>query len=216
MASSRSPVRGVPEDRQCGHCRRRISLVESTIRCRCGLAFCERHRAAESHECQFDWRQMQRDKVARENPKVIQASSKLGSSKVTPVAGFQVGTRPRSGSSSTASTTQCLCSERSTQLLHLMGFLLVAAMSFRGLLLCVSQGAFILFLRQLVLGYFLAMVLVHGLPQVLSLPASSCRFCVFSWDVLTKPQWCLAAECQKAKEHLNVALAKGQHGLKRS
>ncbi|CAJ1422882.1 unnamed protein product [Effrenium voratum] len=68
-------------DGRCGHCRRRISLVESTIRCRCGLAFCERHRAAESHECQFDWRQMQRDKVARENPKVIQASSKLGSSK---------------------------------------------------------------------------------------------------------------------------------------
>ncbi|CAJ1378503.1 unnamed protein product [Effrenium voratum] len=198
MASSRSPVRGVPEDRQCGHCRRRISLVESTIRCRCGLAFCERHRAAESHECQFDWRQMQRDKVARENPKVIQASSKLGSSKEW----FEQYCKHHP--------------ERSTQLLHLMGFLLVAAMSFRGLLLCVSQGAFILFLRQLVLGYFLAMVLVHGLPQVLSLPASSCRFCVFSWDVLTKPQWCLAAECQKAKEHLNVALAKGQHGLKRS
>ena len=47
---------------RCGQCSRKISLVESTIRlylalrascsvcrCRCGLAFCERHRAAESH-----------------------------------------------------------------------------------------------------------------------------------------------------------------------
>mmetsp|Transcript_22403 Transcript_22403/g.50437 ORF Transcript_22403/g.50437 Transcript_22403/m.50437 type:complete len:234 (+) Transcript_22403:28-729(+) len=191
-SKSKEPV---PVDRQCGHCRRRISLVESTIKCRCGLAFCERHRAAESHGCTFDWQQMQRDKVARENPKVVSAASKVRSSRDWRQQYCKHHPVHSAG-------------ERSTQRLHLLGFAIVVALTLRGVLGCIARP--ILLPQQMVLGYVLGLLCVHVLPGFLGLSGGSCRFCIFSWDLLANPAFCLEAEWEQTKEHALFALTAGK------
>ncbi|CAK9046369.1 unnamed protein product [Durusdinium trenchii] len=185
------------EKRQCGKCHRRISLVESTIRCRCGLSFCERHMAAENHECKFDWRQMQREKIARENPKVTQSTSKMKSSK------DWCDQYCKHHSVATVG-------ERSSQVMHLMGVLLLVVFNLRGILHASMNAQVMLWIRQAVLGYFLGLLCAHALPYCCGTPASSCRFCIFSWEVLSKPDWCLVAEWEQAKEHLMFALTGGK------
>lgn len=41
-------------------CKKKLSLVERTTTCKCGLSFCATHRLPESHECTYDYKQ---DKV---------------------------------------------------------------------------------------------------------------------------------------------------------
>eukprot|EP00913_Durusdinium_trenchii_P011238 g10553.t2 len=164
------------EKRQCGKCHRRISLVESTIRCRCGLSFCERHMAAENHECKFDWRQMQREKIARENPKVTQSTSKMKSSKVAQLA-------PYMSSLMFDTSVEDWCDqyckhhsvatvgERSSQVMHLMGVLLLVVFNLRGILHASMNAQVMLWIRQAVLGYFLGLLCAHALtrPQTVAI-----------------------------------------------
>ncbi|CAL1126867.1 unnamed protein product [Cladocopium goreaui] len=198
MTDAHQPAtQDVGEKRQCGKCRRRISLVESTIKCRCGLAFCERHMAAENHECAFDWRQMQREKIARENPKVVLQANKLKSSKDWcaqyckhhPVATW---------------------GERCSQLMHLLGALLVVAFNASGIWRAAMQVQIMSWIRQAVLGYCIGFLCAHALPRCCGTPPSSCCFCIFSWDVLSMPQWCLEAEWEQAKEQLIYAITGGK------
>ena len=35
----------------CQGCKKRLNLVERTILCRCGKAYCRQHRLSELHEC---------------------------------------------------------------------------------------------------------------------------------------------------------------------
>lgn len=37
-------------------CTKKLSLVASTIKCKCGKTFCEAHRADVDHKCAFDYR----------------------------------------------------------------------------------------------------------------------------------------------------------------
>eukprot|EP00747_Dinoflagellata_sp_TGD_P073810 gnl/TRDRNA2_/TRDRNA2_158065_c0_seq1.p1 gnl/TRDRNA2_/TRDRNA2_158065_c0~~gnl/TRDRNA2_/TRDRNA2_158065_c0_seq1.p1 ORF type:complete len:234 (+),score=37.99 gnl/TRDRNA2_/TRDRNA2_158065_c0_seq1:63-764(+) len=184
-------------NRSCGQCARRISLVESIMKCRCGLVFCEKHRDPEKHDCSFDWKAAQRRKVEKENPQVVREGSSVSSEaawcteyeKHHPVA------RP---------------SERRSQQLHGLASLLLVGLTVRGLLLTLVRGRLLLAPQQLVIGYLMGLAMCRLLPQALGYPVCSCRFCVFSWDVLTKPHWCVAADWESLKEHLIFGITAGK------
>jgi hypothetical protein len=57
--------------KKCWTCRRKIGLAG--IECRCGYIFCGNHRYADQHNCIFDHRRYQRNKLRKEN-EMVQAS----------------------------------------------------------------------------------------------------------------------------------------------
>mmetsp|Transcript_70578 Transcript_70578/g.199155 ORF Transcript_70578/g.199155 Transcript_70578/m.199155 type:complete len:252 (-) Transcript_70578:38-793(-) len=185
------------DDRRCGTCRARISLVESLMKCRCGLVHCEKHRPTDLHDCTFDWRAMQQQKVAKENPQVITAGSSVASScawcrqheKYHPVDG--VG-------------------RRRIQQFHAVGVLVLVGFAVRGVLLTVFQLRPVLLLQQLVMGWLCGFACSRVLPHfLLGVPFPSCRFCIFSWELLQNAPWCLEAEWESLKEHLIFVITAG-------
>ncbi|CEM00851.1 unnamed protein product [Vitrella brassicaformis CCMP3155] len=58
---------------RCWKCRAKIGLLG--FECRCGYFFCGTHRYADMHECDFDWKNFERQNLAKLNPEV--APSKL-------------------------------------------------------------------------------------------------------------------------------------------
>jgi predicted nucleic acid binding AN1-type Zn finger protein len=52
-------------------CRKKVGLTG--FKCKCGHLFCGQHRYAEAHDCDFDYKGMQREKLTAANP-VIQAA----------------------------------------------------------------------------------------------------------------------------------------------
>lgn len=55
-------------------CKKKLKLHEE-ITCRCGLLFCIKHRYAQEHNCIFDYKKEHKEKLERDNPRVI--ASKL-------------------------------------------------------------------------------------------------------------------------------------------
>lgn len=55
---------------RCNQCRKKVGLTG--FKCKCGETFCGQHRHAESHCCSFDYKTVQRQKLADSNP-VVQA-----------------------------------------------------------------------------------------------------------------------------------------------
>ncbi|CAK9140366.1 unnamed protein product [Ilex paraguariensis] len=53
---------------RCSGCRRRVGLTG--FRCRCGELFCSEHRYSDRHDCNYDYKTVGRDRIARENPVV--------------------------------------------------------------------------------------------------------------------------------------------------
>ncbi|CAI4232267.1 unnamed protein product [Auanema sp. JU1783] len=51
-------------------CGKRLSLTEQTMTCRCEKSFCLKHRGPESHLCPIDYKQLEREKLRKDNPKV--------------------------------------------------------------------------------------------------------------------------------------------------
>lgn len=56
---------------RCQKCRKKVGLTG--FKCKCGLLFCGQHRYAEAHDCQFDYKTSQREKLAAANP-LVQAA----------------------------------------------------------------------------------------------------------------------------------------------
>lgn len=54
---------------RCQHegCRKKTLL----IKCRCDRGFCDKHRYAEDHACPFDYKKVYREKLEKENVKVV-------------------------------------------------------------------------------------------------------------------------------------------------
>ena len=52
----------------CSKCRKRSIIV---FNCKCGKDFCSRCKYPEDHNCTFDYKAAQRDKLRINNPKVI-------------------------------------------------------------------------------------------------------------------------------------------------
>lgn len=70
-ATPADPEPGKPSNR-CQQCRKKVGLAAG-FKCRCGLLFCGQHRYAEAHNCTFDYKTAEREKLAANNP-LVQAS----------------------------------------------------------------------------------------------------------------------------------------------
>jgi len=56
--------------KRCWSCKCKISPVQQvTNKCRCGYIFCDAHRYANSHECDFDFHERAQAQISKENPK---------------------------------------------------------------------------------------------------------------------------------------------------
>lgn len=58
---------------KCWKCARKIGLTG--VKCRCGYFYCNAHRYAESHDCDYDYKTNERKKIMKANPVV--AADKL-------------------------------------------------------------------------------------------------------------------------------------------
>ena len=56
---------------RCFVCNKRVGLTG--FKCRCDYVFCGAHRLAEAHDCSFDYKKVERQRLARNNP-LISAS----------------------------------------------------------------------------------------------------------------------------------------------
>jgi len=54
---------------KCYKCRRRVGL--EGIECRCGYVFCGKHRYADEHDCEYDYKKAQRRKLMQENTRLL-------------------------------------------------------------------------------------------------------------------------------------------------
>ncbi|CAK0874713.1 unnamed protein product, partial [Prorocentrum cordatum] len=77
-ADEEKPKRPVQEDvTKCWSCAKKIGLTGFT--CRCGYAFCAKHRHAEDHNCDFDHQDFGRAILAKNNPNVsVEEKNLLG------------------------------------------------------------------------------------------------------------------------------------------
>eukprot|EP01121_Diplochlamys_sp_Union-15-3_P018631 TRINITY_DN682_c0_g2_i3.p1 TRINITY_DN682_c0_g2~~TRINITY_DN682_c0_g2_i3.p1 ORF type:complete len:231 (-),score=34.27 TRINITY_DN682_c0_g2_i3:58-750(-) len=57
--------------KRCVHpeCKRRLGVTG--IECRCGQIYCGKHRYPDEHNCSFDWKQFDREKLKSANPTVV-------------------------------------------------------------------------------------------------------------------------------------------------
>lgn len=60
-----------PNPNRCLTCRKRVGLTG--FKCRCGSMFCGSHRYPEQHECNFDYKKVGKEAIAKANP-VIKAA----------------------------------------------------------------------------------------------------------------------------------------------
>ena len=54
---------------KCSICRKKLGLMP--FKCNCGKIFCAMHRYAEEHNCNFDYKTRGREKLLKDNPKVV-------------------------------------------------------------------------------------------------------------------------------------------------
>lgn len=63
----------------CGKCSTKISLIAQARPCNCGFCFCDKHRAPEKHDCQFDYQADQARRIRQSNPQVHKPASDIQS-----------------------------------------------------------------------------------------------------------------------------------------
>ena len=54
---------------RCGICKKKVGLLG--FDCRCGGLFCSAHRGDKDHDCQFDYKTVQRAELAKKNPRIV-------------------------------------------------------------------------------------------------------------------------------------------------
>lgn len=54
---------------RCGVCSKNVGLLG--FDCRCGGLFCSLHRGDNNHDCQFDYKTLQRAELVEKNPKIV-------------------------------------------------------------------------------------------------------------------------------------------------
>jgi hypothetical protein len=60
------PPQGLATPSRCTQCRKKVGLTG--FKCKCGELFCGQHRYAEAHNCDFDYKTTERQKLAEANP----------------------------------------------------------------------------------------------------------------------------------------------------
>lgn len=56
---------------RCFVCKTSVGLLGFGCRCNKEILFCSKHRYPEDHNCSFDYQEMQREKIEKENPKIV-------------------------------------------------------------------------------------------------------------------------------------------------
>lgn len=56
---------------KCAFCTKKLSIIESSLTCRCGQSFCLKHRDMIEHNCSFDIRKFQTDLLRQNNIPII-------------------------------------------------------------------------------------------------------------------------------------------------
>ena len=46
-------------------CRKKLTLVDLSIRCKCGESFCKTHRLSENHDCSFNFKDIDVEKMVK-------------------------------------------------------------------------------------------------------------------------------------------------------
>ena len=54
---------------RCTVCNKKVGLIPFTCRCNESYKFCSKHRL--NHECTFDYKKEQQEKLMKDNPKII-------------------------------------------------------------------------------------------------------------------------------------------------
>lgn len=54
---------------RCAECKKKVGLT--AIECRCGNVYCGTHRLAEKHMCTFDFKQLGRSTIEKQNEKIV-------------------------------------------------------------------------------------------------------------------------------------------------
>ncbi|XP_022958070.1 zinc finger A20 and AN1 domain-containing stress-associated protein 3-like [Cucurbita moschata] len=67
-AADVTPAPAQQQASRCTTCRRRVGLTG--FKCRCGMVYCGTHRYPEQHGCEFDFKGMGKDQIAKANPVV--------------------------------------------------------------------------------------------------------------------------------------------------
>ncbi|CAD7923632.1 unnamed protein product [Amoebophrya sp. A120] len=75
-SSGDQAMSSLPSD-VCWFCQKKIPLLAQAQKCRCGGVFCDKHRAAEKHECKFDYKGEQAYNLRTQNPQVYRAATKV-------------------------------------------------------------------------------------------------------------------------------------------
>ena len=69
-AEAPGPAQAKKEKPRCSTCRAKVGLATG-FECRCGGLYCSNHRHADSHDCQFDYKQHGREVLAKANPTIV-------------------------------------------------------------------------------------------------------------------------------------------------
>ncbi|KAI9310634.1 hypothetical protein BX666DRAFT_1813455, partial [Dichotomocladium elegans] len=68
-ATTAKPIQKTPG--RCLTCRAKIPLAKQVSnKCRCNYVFCDSHRYPDKHDCDFDHMSMDKDILAKKNPKL--------------------------------------------------------------------------------------------------------------------------------------------------
>ena len=59
-----------PKKKRCLICNKKYGLIP--FECTCGGQFCINHRYTDAHNCPFDYKSLERDRLRQNNPVIIQ------------------------------------------------------------------------------------------------------------------------------------------------
>lgn len=178
---------------RCAMCRAKITLTESIIKCRCRSAFCDKHRTAEAHGCQYNYR--------------AQTEQKLRSD-------FSLGAREGDTAGEFARGYAGDHCDRITCLGHSAALVALAA----GLIWCTARCIVQRGggddddapLWPLLPALALSVVLAKLSFLLARRDVRSCRFCIWSVEAARFPRRALAHEWLTMKENLKFLLTQGQ------
>jgi hypothetical protein len=184
----------VPDEKRCGACGRKVPLWAQAWKCRCEQVFCDQHRAPEQHACTFDYQAAQKAKLRKENQPVRKDAARIDEFD-TWQAEYLEDHAPRDPYA----------------LGHAVGCVLLLLCCARGLLLLLL-GSLLAVPQHALLGASLGYAAAHAAPTLYlrrrkraggrPVCGGGCRFCVFSWDVLTNASFACRADAENVKDQL--------------